>query len=87
VGTGTWLVDQPEKISIYTKVLSSMRSREEIEKEIAELENNLARIETAIGQQMAKRFFERRSRTCLFLSIEKKTYLKALQKLKWVLYE
>lgn len=64
-----------------------MRSRIEIENEVAALRSKLSEIDNAIKEQMGKPFFQRQSRVCMFLSIEKKAYLKALEKLNWVINE
>ncbi len=64
-----------------------MRDVKDIRARITEVEIKLNHIDQQITKELAKPFFDRADRVCLFLDTEKKTHLMILDTLKWVLYE
>jgi hypothetical protein len=67
--------------------MTGIRSREEIEFEIMQVQIELQKISNAIAKELEKPFFERQNEVCLFLNFEMKLYTQLLLKLKWVLNE
>lgn len=59
----------------------------EIRSRIDEVEQKLHMINSAIGNELKRPFFDRRLDLCQFLDLEKRIYSAILRELKWTLNE
>jgi hypothetical protein len=64
-----------------------IRTTEEIATRLAEVEGRLSMINKSMEKELAKPFFKRTPKVCLFLSMEKKTWSEVRDQLKWLIDE
>jgi len=64
-----------------------VKSTQEIENRIKEIEERLVSIDHANTKQLETPFFERDYFVCQFLNLERRSYSLLLKELKWILDE
>ena len=64
-----------------------MKSKEEIEIRIREVEQRIRKIDDAISKELQRPFFFRRPNLCQLLDLQKKIQAAIWNELKWMLYE
>jgi hypothetical protein len=64
-----------------------IRNKSEIRAKVIEIEDRLKELDRAFKIEFEKEFFSRDRMVFLFINVEKKMYVMALNELKWVLNE
>jgi hypothetical protein len=67
--------------------MREIKSFEEIQLRIREVEQQLQLIDNKIKEQLSITFFDRSWDTCRFLDLEKRIHKAKLEELKWMIYE